>query len=218
MEREIKNITKAIIDVMKDVKNIEKNSNVGSGKNQYKAVRDVDVKEVLQPAMVKHGLCIVTTDIQQESKVDSWEEKTQYGPKRKQSVFTKVKTQYLLMHTSGESIELCGYGHGVDSQDKSAGKATTYALKNCLLYTFMIPVGNIDDTDNNHSDEIPQKQAPKNTPSPSQKKELPWLSPGDKEWIGGIEKNTKIETMLNFFKITEVNQKEYTNLLTKKTK
>ena len=45
-------------------------------------------------------------------------------------------------------------GHGVDPQDKGAGKATTYSLKNCLLYTFLTPVGKIDDTDTTHSDDI----------------------------------------------------------------
>ena len=44
-----------------------------------------------------------------------------------------VKTKYLLLHESGESLELAGYGHGIDSQDKGAGKATTYAMKNALL-------------------------------------------------------------------------------------
>jgi hypothetical protein len=60
----------------------------------------------------------------------------------------------MLLHESGESIELMGYGHGVDTQDKGAGKATTYALKNCLLYTFLTPVGKIDDTETTHSEEI----------------------------------------------------------------
>ena len=31
--------------------------------------------------------------------------------------------------------------------DKSAGKATTYALKYALLYLFMVPTGKIDDAD-----------------------------------------------------------------------
>ena len=61
----------------------------------------------------------------------------------------------MLLHTSGESIELAGYGHGVDPQDKGAGKATTYALKNTLLYTFLTPVGKIDDSDTEHSQDKP---------------------------------------------------------------
>ena len=70
------------------------------------------------------------------------------------------------MHESGESIEICGYGHGIDPQDKAAGKAQTYALKNALLYTFMTPVGAIEDTDTTHSDTIPVPQPkPKKAPA-----------------------------------------------------
>jgi hypothetical protein len=89
--------------------------------------------------------------------VDRWEEVDAYSKstpkdmKSKQSIFTEVDTKYLLLHTSGESIELAGYGQGVDTQDKGAGKATTYALKNTLLNMFLIPTG--VDSDNTHSDE-----------------------------------------------------------------
>jgi hypothetical protein len=57
-----------------------------------------------------------------------------------------------------ESIEIVGYGHGIDTQDKSAGKATTYALKNALLYSFLVPTGAIDDTDKTHSNDIEAPQ------------------------------------------------------------
>ena len=148
----MKNIAKAIIEVMKAVNGMEKKSNVGVGKNSYKGTKDQDVKEVFNEELAKNGLCIMPIDIEEQTETSNWIDE-QYK-KRKQSVFTKVKVKYLLLHTSGESIELCGYGHGVDSQDKGAGKATTYALKNCLLYTFLTPVGKIDDTDETHSEEI----------------------------------------------------------------
>jgi len=151
---EKKQIAAAIIEVMKAVKGMEKNSKVGAGTSSYNGTKDMDVKEVFNDALVNAGLCIVPIDIEEQTQVDRWEESSSYGVKTKQSVFTKVKTKYLLLHTSGESIELAGYGHGVDSQDKGAGKATTYALKNCLLYTFLTPVGKIDDADTTHSDDI----------------------------------------------------------------
>ena len=78
--------------------------------------------------------------------------------KQKQSVFTEVLVTYQITHAeSGESINIMGYGHGQDSMDKSAGKATTYALKNALLYSFLVPTGTIDDTDATHSNNV---QAP----------------------------------------------------------
>lgn len=150
----MKEITKAILGVMQEVKGIDKSMTVGSGSYSYKGVSDQVVKEILQPAMVKHGLAIVPTDVQAKVTTDRWEEKYGNDVKQKQSTFTEVSTKYMLLHESGESIELAGYGHGVDTQDKGAGKATTYALKYALLYMFLIPTGKIDDTDMEHSEEI----------------------------------------------------------------
>jgi hypothetical protein len=145
------NLIKAIISVMKTVKNIEKNMNIGDGSNSYKGVSDKDVKQKIGEAMAENGLALLPIFIEPTIKIDRWVDQYQ---KPKQSVFTEVKSTYLLIHESGESIEIQGYGHGVDSQDKSAGKATTYALKNALLYSFLVPTGSLEDTDNTHSDKI----------------------------------------------------------------
>jgi len=150
----MKEISKAILAVMAEVKGIDKSMTVGSGKSSYKGVSDQVVKDILQPAMVKHKLSILPTDVIAKTTTDRWEEKTEYGVKMKQSTFTEVTTKYILLHESGESIELAGYGHGVDNQDKGAGKATTYALKYALLYMFLIPTGKIDDADTTHSDDV----------------------------------------------------------------
>lgn len=156
----MKNIATAIIAVMKEVRGMEKNSKVGTGASSYDGTKDQDVKEVFNDVMARNGLCILPLDIKETTQIDRWDEvdawskETPKATKQKQSVFTKVTVKYMLLHTSGEHIELMGYGHGVDPQDKGAGKATTYALKNCLLYSFLTPVGKIDDTELKHSNEI----------------------------------------------------------------
>ena len=149
----MKNLAKAILNVMNDVKGIEKSMKVGSGNMTYQGVPDQQVKKIIGESMFKHGLTILPIEIEPRAKVSRWEEKTNYGLKQKQSVFTEVIAKYLLLHESGESQVLSGYGHGVDSQDKGAGKATTYALKYTLLYTFLVPTGKIDDSDTTHSNE-----------------------------------------------------------------
>ena len=146
----MKNLAKAVIAVMKEVKGMEKNSKVGSGNYGYNGTKDQDVKEVFNEALSKNGLCMMPIDIDDTTQVDRWDE----GGRSKQSIFTKVKVKYLLLHETGESLEIAGYGHGVDNQDKGAGKATTYAMKNALLYTFLTPVGKIDDTETTHSNDI----------------------------------------------------------------
>jgi hypothetical protein len=161
-EKKPENLAQAIIQVMREVKGIEKNLNVGAGKSSYKGVADKDVKKIVGDAMERAGLCILPIEIQPSVKIERWEESTNYGVKQKQSIFTEVICRYELIHESGESKIIQGYGHGVDSQDKSAGKATTYALKYALLYAFMIPTGAIDDSDSLHSnDHIIVKQQPK---------------------------------------------------------
>jgi hypothetical protein len=156
----IVNITKAIIEVMKSVKGIDKTMTIGTGSNAYKGVSDQIVKQIIGDAMAANGLAIIPTKVDNKATLSQWDEVDQYSKstpkdtKRKQSVFVEVETSYLLLHESGEYLTIAGFGHGVDSQDKAAGKATTYALKYALLYTFLIPTGKIDDSDNTHSDNI----------------------------------------------------------------
>ena len=160
------NLHSSIINVMRSVKNIDKSMTVGTGQNSYKGVADKDVKYIIGTAMANNHLTCLPIEIDEDVKVDRWNEETQYGVKSKQSIFTKVKVKFQLTHSlSKESIVIVGYGHGVDSQDKSAGKAMTYALKNALLYSFLVPTGAIDDTDTTHSNNLPIPNAVKAKPT-----------------------------------------------------
>ncbi len=183
-------LTKAVINVMKEVKGMEKNSKIGTGNSAYDGTKDSDVKEVFNKVLAENGLAIMPIDVKESTQIDRWEEEQIWhgqsqGVKTKQSVFTKVTTKYLLSHISGEWVVLVGYGHGTDPQDKSAGKSTTYAMKNMLLYTFLTPVGKMDDTDLTHSEDI---ATPKNTKvnQPSKPKQpqqsIPELVKDSKEW------------------------------------
>src|SRR5574343_658337 len=150
----------AVIEVMKAVEGIDKSMTVGAGQSAYKGVSDKDVKQIIGREMAKHGLCILPIGVEESTQIDRWEETSGSYSKQKQSVLSRVTTKYLLCHTSGETQVLSGYGHGADSQDKAAGKATTYALKYTLLYTFLVQTGKIDDADNEHSEEkeVPPKK------------------------------------------------------------
>lgn len=158
----MENISKAIIQVMDEVNGVAKNMTVWSWNNQYKWVSDKDVKQAIRESMIKNWLCILPTDVQSKIQIDRWEEDDSYKPgtkKTKQSTFTEVNTKYILLHSSWEQMLIAWYGQGVDTQDKGAGKATTYALKNTLLNMFLIPTG--VDTDDVHSDsyDIPKTKS-----------------------------------------------------------
>lgn len=160
------NLVTATIKVMEAVKGIDKTMVVGTGQNSYKGVPDQEVKKIIGEEMAKNGLAIFTIDLVESTELSQWDELYNGQSKRKQSIFTKVTATYLLVHVSGEYITLKGYGHGVDSQDKSAGKATTYALKYALLYNFLVPTGKIDDADTTHSEAIQTPVSkPKLTPN-----------------------------------------------------
>jgi hypothetical protein len=182
----MKHLAKAVLAVMDEVKNIEKGMTVGSGQMSYKGVSDKDVKLKVGQAMQKHGLCLLPISVEDEMRIDRWEETNNYGTKQKQSVFVSVRTRYMLLHESGESMEIAGYGHGTDPQDKAAGKATTYALKYAMLYTFLVPTGDIDDADKTHSDQhATPPDAPK--PAPAAPKHKPALTPDNEDkWAKAI--------------------------------
>ena len=59
----MKEISKAIVQVMQDVKGMEKNSKVGSGNYGYNGTKDQDVKEVFNDALSKNGLSILPIDV-----------------------------------------------------------------------------------------------------------------------------------------------------------
>lgn len=222
-------LAKAVIEVMKEVKGMEKNSRIGTGNSAYDGTKDQDVKEIFNKALSNHGLCMLPIGIKETTQIDRWEEidpwskTTPKEMKQKQSVFTKVVTTYLLLHTSGASVKLKGYGHGIDPQDKGAGKATTYAMKNCLLYSFCTPVGKMDDTDTKHSDEIktPVKQPVKEAPAKQPVQtivEKPVLVKDSEEWkklIGFMESGalTRIGQVTKKFEVSDVLVEELSKLI-----
>jgi hypothetical protein len=145
------NLAKAILKVMEAVKGIDKTMTVGTGTSSYKGVPDQEVKKIIGEEMKKAGLVLLPISVEPTTTIERWTENGQYGEKQKQQVFTEVKTKYLLLH------------------EKGAGKATTYALKYTMLYSFLVPTGKIDDADATHSDEY---EAPK-----------PKQNTADKEWL-----------------------------------
>lgn len=127
----MKSLGKKILNVYKSVSQISKDMELKIRGGSYKVMSESAVISAIRPALIEEGLVLVQTGAT--------------GSKDKN--ITSVNTRYLLIDTdSGEFVELGGYGEGSDSQDKGAGMATTYALKNTLMKTFMIISG--EDADN----------------------------------------------------------------------
>lgn len=178
-------LAKAVVEVIREVKGIDKDMTVGSGSYSYKGVSDKEVKSMFNNLMGKHGLCLLPIGVDTKTSISTWMEDSTYNgnttSKQKQSVFTEATTKYLLLHTSGQSVVLAGYGQGIDSGDKGAGKATTYAMKYTLLYTFLVATGKIDDSDNEHSENLPtapvQSPPKQSVQQPTQQVQKPIAKP-----------------------------------------
>lgn len=158
--------------VMNESDAVEKNMSVGSGKNAYKAVSEAAILNMIKPLFKKNKLIIFPIDGDIKDHCMTWD-KTDYDGKTAQTLraMTELKVTYRILDIeTGEFQDVVGFGNGSDPQDKGAGKAFTYSLKNVLSKTFMLFSG--EDTDNEHSDDIgkpqnPKQSPPKQTPPPT---------------------------------------------------
>jgi len=172
---------------MKEIMWVEKDMTVWNWTSSYKWVSDKQVRMKIRESMIKHWLVIYPVSVTPKFQIDRWEEEVEdYKTKKmvmktKQSVFTEVISTYKIVHTSWESDIIAGYWHWVDTQDKWAGKATTYALKNTLLSLFLIPTW--VDTDDTHSDDLPTPP-PVTTPK-KEEDNRPWFN--EKEYTKMID-------------------------------
>lgn len=105
--------------------------------HRYMYASDADLLDKLQPAMAKHGLCIMPTSVV----VGFTESKTAKG---KAETRADLLITYTLGHKDGASVQVQVPGSGADggSADKAVYKAMTGAFKYALRQTFAVPTGN----------------------------------------------------------------------------
>lgn len=184
----------ALVKAMSEIESIDKNSTVKTGGNGfYKAVQDKDVKIAVRKILINNGLTIIPAHI--EDKTERVE-KDKNGYKSSE-IFVNCKTTFIILHTSGEAVPAQGIGHGIDSLDKAAGKATTYALKYFELYLFQIPTGDIDDADKTEP-ETKTETKPTTTPANKQAQQKPASKP--------VETKEEPKTEVKEKDIKDVNQ------------
>ena len=151
------NIYQRMSAVTNELRRVAKNLNVGVGKSTYKATGEADVLDAVKPLEEKYGIYsypisrkIVSNEILENEAID-------YNSKEKiikKQFFMRVETIYRFVNVDKpeEFIETTTYGDGMDSQDKSPGKAMTYADKYALLKGYKIVTG--DDPDQHASEDI----------------------------------------------------------------
>ena len=145
------NIWKKMAAITSEIDRVGKNLRIQAGSEKYKAVAEVDVLDAVKPAELKYGVysypaerqIIETKEIQ----------KTGYQGKERVDFFMRVETVYRFINVDNpeQFVDIKTYGDGVDSQDKTPGKAMTYADKYGLLKAYKISTG--DDPDQKASEE-----------------------------------------------------------------
>ena len=157
-----KNIFQRLSAITLELSTVAKNLEVGTGKSQYKAVGEADVLREVKPLEAKHGVYSYpySRRIIESGTIEN--EKIDYQTKEKivqKSLFERIETIYRFVNVDNpaEYVDITTYGDGIDTQDKSVGKAMTYGDKYALMKAYKIITG--DDPDAKPSEALNNLQA-----------------------------------------------------------
>lgn len=149
------NIFQKMSLVASQIKEVKKNLKVGKGTtSEYKAVKEGDVLKAVKPLEEQVG--IYSYPFTREIVRD---ERLTFSNKNydTENFVTRIKTTYRFVNLDNTSdfVDITSYGDGIDSQDKSPGKAMTYSDKYALMKAYKIETG---DDENQKPQEIKKKE------------------------------------------------------------
>lgn len=156
------NIYKKLLAISAELSAVAKNLEVGYGQNKYKAVSEGDVLSAIKPLEAKYGVYSYPSSrtIIESGYIERVDAKTGLV---KKDLFERIETIYRFVNVDdpNDYISVTTYGDGIDSQDKSVGKAMTYADKYALLKAYKIITGEDPDQDESKDIVVAQKVEPK---------------------------------------------------------
>ena len=120
------NIYEKMLAITTEIGMVNKNLEVGIGKNSYKAVGEADVLKAVKELESKYKIYSYPskrTVIDQEIMTTEKEYNGQIT--RGNQVFVRIETEYTFVNTEKpeEQIKVVSYGDGVDTQDKAPRKS-----------------------------------------------------------------------------------------------
>ena len=156
-----KNIFQRLSAITQELSTVAKKLEVGVGKSQYKAVGEADVLREVKPLEAKYGVYSYPFSRQIIESGTIENEKIDYQTKEKivqKSLFERIETIYRFVNVDNpaEYVDITTYGDGIDTQDKSVGKAMTYGDKYALMKAYKIITG--DDPDAKPSEALKSLQ------------------------------------------------------------
>lgn len=137
MEERKLNIYERLSKVTEEVGLVSKDLKVTS----YRAVSEGNILSAVKPLEIKYGIYSYPA---KRTVIESGFVETKSGTK---NYFERIEVIYRFVNIDNPSeyIEITSYGDGIDSGDKSVGKAMTYADKYALMKAYKIETG--DDPD-----------------------------------------------------------------------
>ena len=151
------NIYEKLSAITSELSTVAKNLEVGVGKSKYNAVGEADVLRAVKPLEAKYKIYSYpySRTIIESGTIEN--EVTDYNTKEKltkRNLFERIEVVYRFVNIEKpeEYIDITSYGDGIDSQDKSVGKAMTYADKYALLKAYKIITG--DDPEQHASEDL----------------------------------------------------------------
>lgn len=190
------NIFERLSAISLEISNVEKNLIVGMGKSSYKAVGEADVLATVKPIEAKYR--VYSYPFSRQIIESGTLESTTYNGEIRKQLFERIEVVYRFvnMDNTEEVVDITSYGDGLDSGDKSVGKAMTYADKYALLKAYKLITG--EDPDQEASTALvkkttAQKPVVKKGLSPDLAKECEELG-GTLEQIAA-KKNIKVEDL-----------------------
>lgn len=146
------NLFEKIQAVGAEIRNLEKNIEVGTGSYKYNATSDLDVTLAVKDAEKKYRL--VSIPVKQElvssESIKLIKKNGDEGLTHVDNI--KMTVRIIDLDDINSIIEVESFGKGIDTGDKGFGKASTYARKYALLNAYKIATG--EDPDGEKSGEI----------------------------------------------------------------
>lgn len=146
MSEQKPNIYQRIHAVMQEVDYIKRGS-AGQGTG----VKYDEVIAKLRPSMIKHGIVMQVSELEQPRKVDEIVAKSG----SKQSLYQgQLSVSLINIDNPTDLVSYAVSAHGMDNGDKAPGKLNTYAAKVALVKAFALETGENDESRNGAMEQV----------------------------------------------------------------
>ena len=133
------NIHQRLHASMMDKAYVQKMGRMASGAGGYSYVRHDDVIREVRSVLLRHRVIMTVNTI--DHKLEMVQGMTRPAERRAPFTQIEVSVAFVNIDNPEDTVVVNGVGYGIDTQDKGAGKAFSYAVKYALLKTMMLETG-----------------------------------------------------------------------------